>query len=223
VNRSLVRHLIVKDFQLHRASIIGSIAAGVLCLVIFQFRGLVGLLGIIGFFTALVVLGSMIPHASVVSERKGQNLAFLMSLPISSIQYTMAKILAALGMFLIPWLTLVISAMTLMLSRSDIPNGVIPVVLILVILPLIGFCAQTSIALVGESEGWVIASTIATNVSYSFAWPLIFSNAELRASATSPTLLWSPIVLKILGLEFVAIAGILAITFDVQARKKDFV
>ena len=44
----------------------------------------------------------------------------------------------------------------MVLSRHDIPNGVIPVMLILFGLPLIGFCLVAGAALIGESEGWTI-------------------------------------------------------------------
>jgi ABC-2 type transport system permease protein len=118
MSRSLVRHLILKDFQMHRTSIILAIIAGVSGLAVLQLKGLAGVLGIVGFFTALIVLGSMIPNASILKERKGHNLAFLMSLPISMVEYTTAKILAALGMFMIPWLVLVGTALSLIIGRA---------------------------------------------------------------------------------------------------------
>jgi hypothetical protein len=223
MNRSLVRHLIVKDFQLHRVAVGASIAAGILGIAIMQFKGLMGLFGIIGFFTTLIVLGSHLPHSSILNERKGQNLAFMMSLPISATQYTTAKVLGALGMFLIPWLTLSAGAVSLILGRSDIPHGGIPMALILIMLPLVGFCMMVAVALVGKSEGWVMAGTVAVNVSYSLCWPLLISNAELREGALGPTPVWSPVVFKILGSEFAAIAAILAITFYLQSKKRDFV
>jgi hypothetical protein len=223
MSRSLVRHLIVKDFQIHRTAIVFTIIAGAAGLAILQLKGLAGLLGIIGFFTTLIVLGSLISNASILKERKGHNLAFLMSLPISMVEYTTAKLLAALGMFMIPWLILVGAALSLILGRGDIPHGIIPVALILVTAPLIGFCIMTAVALVGESEGWFIAATIAVNVAYSFCWVLIVSNAELRDGLGSPTPIWNPTTLTVLGSEFAAIAVILAITFYLQSRKKDFV
>jgi hypothetical protein len=223
MNGSLVRHLIVKDFELHRVPILASIAVGAFCLVLFQWRGLTGLAGVVGFFTALIVLGSILPHSTIVNERKTQSLAFVMSLPISSMQYTTAKILAALGMFMIPWLTLAGGAISLILGSHDIANGIIPFALILIVLPLVGFCLTTAVALVGESEGWAIAATIGCNVSYSMAWPIMISNVELRAGLASPVALWSPAVLTVLGWEFVAIVSILAITLYLQSRKRDFV
>jgi ABC-2 type transport system permease protein len=223
MSQSVVRHLILKDFQMYRTSLVLTIVAGGIGLAILQLKGLAGLFGIIAFFTTLVVLGSMLPHWSILNERKGHNLAFLMSLPISVVEYTTAKVLAALAMFLVPWLVLVSAALSLILGRSDTPHGIIPLTLILVTAPLVGFCVMIAVALVGESEGWVIAATIGVNTGYSFLWPLIFSNDELRGGLGSPTPIWSPTVLTVLGSEFSAIAVILAITFFLQSRKKDFV
>jgi len=223
MSRSLVRHLIVKDFQLHRTSLVLAVIGGVIGLALLQLKGLAGLLGIIGFFTALIVLGSMIPHMSILNERKGHNLAFLMSLPISMVEYTTAKVLAALGMFMVPWLVLLVIGLSLIFGRTDIPHGIIPLTLILVTAPLVGFCVMIAISLVGESEGWVMAGTIVVNAGYSFCWPLIIANAELRSGWGSPTPIWNPTVLTVLGSEFTAIAVILAITFYLQSRKKDFV
>jgi len=222
MNGSLVRHMIVKDFRLHREMIAVSTIVGFIGLAVVQFRGLAGLFGVIGFFTTLVVLACILPQSTVVMDRKGQHLAFLMSLPISVTQYTTAKILSALGMFLIPWLALVIGAVSIILA-SDIPDGLIPIALVLITLPLVGFCLMTSVALVGESEGWTIAVMIAINFAYSLCWPLIASNAELRSGFGSLTPIWSPTILTLLGLEFAVIAAALAITYFLQSRKRDFV
>src|SRR5215475_9849385 len=102
MSRSLVRHLILKDFQMHRTTIVFTIIAGVTGLAFLHLKGLPGLLNIIKFFTTLIVLGSMIPNTSILNEQKNRNLAFLMSLPISIAKYTTTKVLAALEMFMIP-------------------------------------------------------------------------------------------------------------------------
>ncbi|HZI50834.1 MAG TPA: ABC-2 transporter permease [Terriglobia bacterium] len=222
MNGSLVRHMIAKDFRLHRELIIISTVVGFIGLAVVQFRGLTGLFGIIGFFTTLIVLACILPQASVVMDRKGQHLTFLMSLPISATQYTTAKMLSALGMFLIPWLTLVIGALSIILG-SDIPDGLIPIALVLITLPLVGFCLMTSVALVGESEGWTVGVMIAINFAYSLCWPLIARNNELRSGFGSSTPVWSPTILTLLGSEFAVIAAALAITYYLQSRKRDFV
>ena len=68
---------------------------------------------------ALIVLGCMLPPSNVVNERKKQILPFLMSLPISVTQYTTAKLVSTVGMFLVPWVTLVAAAVAFIMGRES--------------------------------------------------------------------------------------------------------
>jgi ABC-2 type transport system permease protein len=219
---SVVTHLILKDWRLHRLPIILSVAAGAAALVIAQLGGPTQfMVGGAWFFVALVVFGSMLPISSIVNERKKQNLAFLMSLPVSSIQYTTAKLLSTIGMFLGPWLMLVTAAVLLILKRGLLPHGAIPLMLILSVLPLIGFCLIECGAFV--SEGWGIAATVACNSSYWLAWYTLVQIRGVSDGLKSPVAVWNPTVLTILSGEFAFVALVLAITFYLQSRKRDFV
>jgi ABC-2 type transport system permease protein len=223
MTQSLIRHLIVKDLQLHRAPLLVAVAGGALSLAILPFGGMLGLFGIIAFFTSMIVLANILPQSTIVSERKNKTLAFVMSLPISSIEYTTAKIVGTVGMFMIPWLALVTGAVSLILGRKEMPNGLIPVTFILAAFPLVGFCLTTAVALVGESEGWSLIVGVACNISYTFAWILVAGNATIRSGFGSPVAVWSPTVLTVLGCELAAITVILALTLYLQSRKRDFV
>ena len=134
----------------------------------------------------------MLPASVIVNERKKQTLAFIMSLPVSSIQYSIGKVVSSCAMFLVPWVTLLISALILIETRHIVPRGVIPMFLILAILPLISFCLIFATALVGESEGWVIAANILCNSSYWFVWYLLARIPSLTAHWTGPVPVWNP-------------------------------
>jgi ABC-type Na+ efflux pump permease subunit len=138
---SVIGHLILKDWRLNRLPISLCLAVGLIALVIAQYAGgAVRLLGSVWFFVSLCVLGSMLPGSAILNERKKQTLAFVMSLPVSSVQYAIAKALSISAMFLVPWLMLLISAVVLIGTRHVIPHGTIPALLIVATLPLIGFC-----------------------------------------------------------------------------------
>jgi hypothetical protein len=221
---SVVQTLILKDWDRHRRLIGLSIAAGLLAIGLVQIGGgILVMLGSTWFFVSLVVLGSMLPVSNVINERKKQTLAFLMSLPISAAQYAVAKIVSTVGMFLVSWFALVIAAISYIAGRQDIPDGLIPAILILAILTFVGFCIIAGIALVTESEGWTIAATVATNSSYGFGWYLFIRNPVLRAEMGNPVAVWSAPILTVLAVEIAAIAVILALTVYVQSRKRDFV
>src|SRR6185369_8977510 len=119
---SVVRALILSDWNRHRFFILLSIFGGILAVALVQLGGeLLTVLGSTWFFVSLIVLGSMLPVSNVINERKKQTLTFLMSLPISAGQYTTAKIASTFGMFMVPWLSLVVTAISLIVSRPDIP------------------------------------------------------------------------------------------------------
>jgi ABC-2 type transport system permease protein len=224
MNTRVIQTLILKDWRLQRTQILISVAAGGLALGILQVKNETAfLIGAVWFFVALIVLGSMLPNSNVINERKKQNLAFVMSLPISALQYAISKMASTLGLFLVPWGTLIIAASTFILSRADIPKGVVPVMLILFGLPLVGFCVIAGTALVSESEGWTIASTILCNSWYGLVWYFIIRNPAINGDLKSPVPVWNSSVLMILGGEAAAVVAILGLTLYLQSRKREFV
>jgi hypothetical protein len=124
---SVVQTLIFRERYRHRPYVVLSIVGGALALTLVQMGGeLRTIVGSTRFFVSLVVLGSMLPVSNVINERNRQTLPFLMSLPMSVTQYTAAKIVSTVGMFLVPWLALVVASVSLVVGRQDIPNGIKP-------------------------------------------------------------------------------------------------
>jgi ABC-2 type transport system permease protein len=220
----MVRHLIQKDWQLNRQQVFITMAAGAVALAVVQIRSEPAMVvGGVWFFISLIMVGTMLPMGGIVNERKKQNLAFLMSLPISPIQYTTSKLLSSVGMFLVPWLTLVLAALSLIEIRGIIPRGVIPLMLILGFLPFIGFCLITSAALIGESEGWGIAANVACSSSYGLVWYFLTRIPSLMVYAKGPTPVWNSTALEILAGEAAFVPLMLGLTYFLQSRKRDFV
>jgi ABC-2 type transport system permease protein len=220
----LIQTLILKDWRLHRVHILLSMLAGGLAIGILQIpNGTAFLLGAVWFFTALIVLGSMLPVSNVVNERKKQTAVFLMSLPLSAVQYAISKMVSTLGLFLLPWAALVLAGSVFILSHREVPHGIIPLMLITFGFPLVGFCLNAGAALISESEGWTIAATIVCNSSYGLAWYFMISNPAINGALKSPVAVWSPPVLMILGGEAAVIVLILGITFYLQSKKREFV
>jgi ABC-2 type transport system permease protein len=223
MNGTIIPQLILKDLRLNRTAVIVPLGGGALGIGMFMRGGLVAVFGIITFFTAMILSASMLPTQCLLGERKHQTLAFLMSLPLSSIQYTMAKMVTALGMFLGPWLMLVIAGMWIILSRAGVPHGLLPLFLTLCVLVLAGMCVVTCVDLVSESEGIHGIAMVAVNVSYGLAWTLIATSANVRAGIESPVPVWDSTILSVLGGELAFIAVLLGLTLFLQARKKDFI
>jgi len=221
---SAVGQLIWKDWRLQRDQIFFTIAAGAIALAIVQWGGQTPIVvGGVFFFIALILIGHMLPLAGIVNERKKQNLAFLMSLPISSIQYTTAKLISSVVMFLIPWLTLIIAAVLLIQTRGILPHGAIPVLFILSFLPFLSFCLITGVVLVSESEGWGIAANVFCSSTYGLVWYFMCQIPALMEPAKGASPVWNAAALKILAVEVALIPTMLGLTYFLQSRKRDFV
>ena len=221
---SIVGQLILKDWRLYRGQILFGVVGGAIGLAVIEWGGQGPFtIGAVAFFVAMILVAHMLPMAGIVNERKNQNLAFLMSLPVSSIQYTTAKLISALGIFLVSWLTLVAAAVLFIETRSMAPRGFIPMLLILALLPFVGFCLMTGAALVGEKEGWAMAVNVFCSCSYGLIWTAMIQIPALTANSMGPKPVWNSTVLKILGVELGLIVLTLALTYYLQSRKRDFI
>jgi hypothetical protein len=224
MSNSVVGQLILKDWRLQRPLLLICFLAGAIALGVIQVgTEPVVVVGGVWFFLSLVMVGTMLPLGGIVNERKKQNLAFLMSLPVTAIQYTLSKMISTLGMFLIPWLTLLISAIFLIKTRGILPLGAIPMTLMLAMLPLVGMALIMCASLVGESEGWGIAANVFCSSSYGLVWYFFTRVPALMESAKGTTLVWNSAVLTVLGSELGATLLLLGLTFYLQSRKRDFV
>lgn len=224
MKRSLIGELVLKDWRLYRPMILGCMVAGAVALAFSQWGNEPALVvGTVVFFIAIIMAGTMLPLLGIVNERKNKNLAFLMSLPITYIEYTTAKLISTLLIFLVPWLTLVILAVSLVEFRNFVPHGAIPVTLIISGLPFVGMCIITAAALVGESEGWGIAANIFVQSSYGLAWYFLIRIPAIQKSVGASAPVWNSTTLNLLGGEFLSIVAILSLTYFLQSRKRDFV
>jgi ABC-2 type transport system permease protein len=224
VRSSVIGQLILKDWRLNRLLISLCIGGGLVALMIALYaREVPRLVGSVWFFVSLCILGSMLPGAAILNERKKQTLAFVMSLPVSSVQYAIAKALSTSAMFLVPWLTLLVSALVLIKTSQSIPHGAIPMLLILAMLPLIAFCLLSATALVAESEGWLMAVSILCNSSYWLVWYLLARIPTLKANWARPVAVWNAAALNVLSVELASIASIVGLAFFLQSRKRNFI
>jgi ABC-2 type transport system permease protein len=219
----VVRQLMLKDWRLYRGLILLAILAGVMALGITQFATeATVVVGTVLFFISIILVGAMLPLAGIVNERKNKNLAFVMSLPVSSIQYTTSKLWSTTGIFLIPWVTLVVAGVLMIVLRG-FPHGVIPLMLILALLPFVGLGVITAAALIGESEGWGIAANVVVQSSFGLTWYFFSRLPGVMKYNSSPVIVWSPTVLKIIATEVAIIPLLLGLTYFVQSRKRDFI
>lgn len=220
MNNSIVSRLVAKDLYLYRWFIVGSTVAGLASLLV---SGLHGLTGLIMFMTTIVALGVFIAMYGILVERKEKTLLFVLSLPVTPLQYWAAKVLAALIAFLLPVIVLAAVALAYNLAFDPPPNGEIPVTVAMLGLFLANFCFLVALLLITGMEVWAVAGILLTNLSIPIFMNLVHGLPGVAEHVQGPVAVWSPAILIILSAEAVVALLALAIAFTVQSRRTDFI
>lgn len=222
MNYALIKRLVYKDWYLNRWTILGYIGAGALAIGLIAAGGERLLAaGNILLITVVIALGMHVVMNTVIVERAAQTLPFTISLPISPKDYTAAKMLANMAIFLIPWLTLLIATLAVILRREALPDGLLPYTVIILTELFASYCFVLATALVSESQGWTIGATLVGNLFFQAFLANVSQIPSIRATMAGDTITWSQPAL-LLG-EALAIVLLLGGTFLFQARKTDFI
>ncbi|HMG85115.1 MAG TPA: ABC-2 transporter permease [Terracidiphilus sp.] len=223
MNYSMVKNLILKDWYFQRQGILLSLAGGAVSLGIVAFGGKPGFtLGLILLVTIMAMISAMTVMANVIGERENQTLAFVMSLPISYLEYTTSKILGNLLIFVPFWLTMLAGSVALIVAAPVI-HGFFAFAIIMAVEILVSTCLMIAVALVSESKGWAISAMVVGNVALNIVGYLVAHIPGIRDGMFGTVIQWRPAATISLIVEFALIALMLGGAFYFQSRKKDFI
>ena len=219
----MIRHLVRKDWYFLRAPIFGYLAAGTVALALIA-AGNEGpvYIGTVLLLTVLIALGIHLAMATVVQERTDHTLPFVMSLPISPRDYTAAKVLVNVILFLVPWLALTLGSMAVIAARKSLQDGLIPFVAVLMGEILASYALILATALVTESQAWTIGVMVTLNLAFQGFLYFASHLPSLAAVMKGDAVVWPPAALALLAAELAVILLALGLTFFFQARKTDF-
>ena len=222
MNYIMVKRLILKDWYLQRWMILGALGGGAAALGIVATGAKAAfILGLVLLVSILIAIGAHLAVSTMVEERKNQTLAFVMSLPISYREYTAAKILGNLIIFLVLWLALVLGSLALLMLAPK-SHGLIPYAAIMATEILVSTCLIIAVALITESQGWTIGAIMVGNLALNGIGYWVAHIPSIAKGMEGSSIQWSPAASALLFGEFSAIALLLGFTFFFQARKKDF-
>jgi ABC-2 type transport system permease protein len=225
MNIAMVSRLIWKDWYLNKAGILASLIGGVatLALVAAMHASQVALImGMIVLVTILIGMGAMV-MISAASERRQMTLPFVMSLPISYWEYTISKIAGGFLIFFALWVPLVAAIVATILLTPGIPHGLIPFVLIMAVEILMTTCLITVVSVTTESHGWTVAVAQLGAIGLNgIGWSIV-RLPQIGGLMRSATVRWSGTATALLMAELALIVLMIAFTFFVQARKRDFI
>lgn len=217
-----VRALVIKDWQLFERQLAAYAALGILSLSLIgnsaRWSFYAGSLLLI---IVLVALACFSISNALLIERKEKTLAFVMSLPISPLDYTVAKMLGNgltfLGPIAVLWLGLVFVSL-----NTPVPDGFIVFATLVIGHVVLAYSVSLAVAMSVRSEGWNTFVMIATQVMIN---PFIMWIGQIKAIAVpsrGDTIVWSPEALLILSAQIAVAAVIFGLTTWWHGRKPAF-
>ncbi len=222
MSQSIVPQLVLKDLRLASPVVAGTLVLGVLSLALSPWSAVAFFVGGSVLIVALILLNIMLVTSSLMTERKEKTRVFMLSMPVSTTQYFVSKLLSSLIAYLVPAALLTIGGVLLLLA-TPLPDGFIPLFVATSVHCLFYFCVFLAFALVTDSQGWITTVIVCGNVSLSFLVPGLINLSSLGPNLPREAVVWGSDVVALIAVEGVSAIAALAISFAVNSKKTEFV
>ena len=146
---------------------------------------------------------------------------FIMSLPVTPMDFYWGKLLANLVIYLVPFLLVTTGLLALILTTPT-PDGAVTWVMVIAMFMLVNFCVSLCVAIAVDSEGWNTFTMIALMTPIG---PFIFWVSRIDGIAQylkTDDIVWSAAVVGLLAAELAVIAITILVTSWVHSRKSSF-
>ncbi len=224
MNIQAIQILFLKDLFLSRRPLFGYFAAGLGSTVLACIPNpTIGFVGFILVMTVAIAAGIHLIGLLLLAETSDQTRLFVMSLPISLLDYSIAKIAVVLTTYLIPWLGMFACSTIFAFVLPWAKQGSVVVLPAIFFFLLSSFMLQLVVAVVTESVGWTICVMVAGNVLLNVLLMKLFGDPEISAITKSDALTWPPLILQILAVEVVLIVSAFGIALFYQTRNRDLI
>jgi len=179
--------------------------------------------GSLTWITTIVALGVMLALYGIQNERKENSLLFVMSLPLSIFDYVRAKQVGLAICFAIPWSFSCGAAVLLVVAHPDVPDGLLPYVVLLSVFMLTNFSIVLCGALHATSEAIMTAVIIVTNMAITLFMFLLGGLGEISQHMWGAVPFWNSTFWTVFTVELCTLAIAFAVPYLVAARRRDFI
>lgn len=222
MNTPVIRLLVAKDWQLFQKQLAAYVLAAIVALC---FLGMASSWSFyVGSLLLLIVMVAVACFAisnSLLVERKEHTLPFIMSLPVSPLDFYLSKIIGNLLTFGVPFAVILLATLAVVLF-TPLPDGLVVYTLLIFGHILLAYSVSLGVAMAVESEGWntfaMIASMVMINpfIMLLAQIPLISENVRTNA------IVWSAPAVSILAAQVVLSIAAVVATGWIHCRKKSF-
>lgn len=224
MNGQAIRILFLKDLFLSRKTLFAYFTAGLASTAVVCIPNeKLAFLGFILMITVAIASGIHLIGSLLLGETMGQTRLFVMSLPVSLLDYSLAKIAVVLTTYLIPWVAM-LSCLTMMTfivpGDNDGSFTLVPATFGYL---LAAFTIQLVTAVVTESWGWTICVVVAGNVLFNLFLKTLSENPQVKLALESSQWSLPPLIAQVLSIEAAVILVAIVLAFVLQTRKRDLI
>lgn len=221
-NWPVIRLLVAKDWQLFQKQLAAYVLAGIVALCLLALaRPWAFYFGSLLLIVVLVAGSCFAISTSLLVERKEKTLAFVMSLPVAPLDFTLAKLGGNLLTFGVPWL-LVGAGTVAVIVYSPLPDGLVVHAVLLFGYIAAAYAVALAVAMRVESEGWNIFAMIGSMLLVNPFIMLLGQIEAISAPARGDVIVWSMPALQILLAQAVVAALAIGLTAWSQGRRAAF-
>lgn len=222
MNTFMIKKLITKDWHLYKEYMLGYALLGIITSGLMMVpSSTLYYLGVVGLITVLIGASAHVAINIVVTEKKEYQLSFIMGLPISPMDYALSKILGGLAIYLVSWSAIVI-ATVLIIYFSHLPNGMLPILMILALEILVAITIMLCVGVLTGSVPVTIITMIILNVFFNLFMFEVAGIEAIGSHIESPTAIFNSTAFTLIGAELLAIAIVIGTTIFIKSRKACF-
>lgn len=224
MNMHAIQILFLKDLFLSRRYLFGYLVGGIASAAITCLPNpTLNFIGFLLIMTVAIAAGIHMIGMLLLAENTDQTRMFVMSMPVSLLDYSLGKISVVLTTYLIPWSTMLAFCVIATFVVPGAKHGSVVVLPAIFLFLLCGFMIQLVTAVVSESVGWTICVMVGCNVLLNVFLMKFFENPAIVAARNSESVIWDPVVLQLLGVECLVIVAALVAAVFFQTRKRDLI
>lgn len=221
ININMIKKLILKDWYINQKIIAMYMAGSILALSVISLGEAQFYMASVLLICMLIGLGNHQIAITIINERKEQTLPFIMSLPISPLDYALAKLIANMTLFIIPWVLIVAGLLTVLIT-TELPNGLIPYSIIFCTFFLLNYVITWAVGMAFESEGVIIFVMVFLNCLTSPFMYVLGKTPAVMNNIQGKEALWNNTSAGILVTEIALAIIVMLIALFLQTRKKTF-
>lgn len=171
----------------------------------------------------VATLGIVLLMQTNVFEKAKSTQPFIMSLPVTVRQFTLAKLLVNVPVFGVLWLVTTAAAFWFAFGLEVVPPGMMPMMTMIFLGVFVAYTGILSVSLLSQSLGTTILGILFFEVGTSaYLWVVAYLE-PIGSHVFGPVAIWNRTAVGIVALQALVAATAVVATLTIQTRRRDFV